>query len=266
LLSRERRGQNASLNEGLRLARAPLVARMDADDVALPRRLDLQIRHLWTHPECVVVGGQWECIDEQSLPLYHRARRTSHAEIVAQHLRGACELAHPAVMFRRDAVLSVGGYDDGYGSAADFDLWLRLSEIGELHNLPEVVLKYRMHYRQMSSRHRVTQGRLTRLAVAKTLARQGVSQPVPEEPLPPRRGTRTDWHVALAYDCWELGSLQAARRHLWIAVRREPLRWQTWVHLLLCVTRVPTKWIELAARATGRRGSARASSARARAV
>ena len=213
-----------------------------------------------------MVGGQCECIDEESLRLFVRPRRTTHEDIVAQLLRGACELAHPSVMFRREAVLAAGGYDDAYGSAADFELWLRLSEIGELHNLPETVLKYRMHYRQMSSRHRVTQGRLTRLAVARTLARKGLSAPSVEARLPSRTGTRTEWHVSLAYECWELGSFPAARRHLWAAARREPLRFKTWTHLLLCSVGFPTSWIDAVARAAGRRGYPGARSARSRAA
>ena len=138
-------GIAATLNHGLALARAAYVARMDADDVSLPGRLEAQADFLDACPEigvagCLVAHGG----DRSKNAGYARHvawanRLTAHEDIVLGLFRDS-PLPHPSVMFRRQVVLAHGGY--GLGDyPEDYDLWLRLAGGGvRLAKVPETLL------------------------------------------------------------------------------------------------------------------------------
>ena len=143
LISRPNKGLAASLNEAIAMASAPFVARMDADDVSMPDRFEAQLQFLAEHPDVVMVGGQLRRIikgDPESLS--HLP--TEHDDIVSALLRGQHAMCHPAVMIRRSALDVVGGYW-AYGVAEDWDLYLRLAEVGKIANIDRHVLDYTFH-------------------------------------------------------------------------------------------------------------------------
>lgn len=140
-------GISAALNRGRRVARSPYIARLDADDVALPERLSRQAEFLDAHSSVAAVGGAAVLIDADGQRASTIHFPTSSAAIHANLLRRTC-LAHPAVMLRGAALEEVGGYRLDH--VEDLDLWLRLSERFELANLAEPVILYRQHPRQVS--------------------------------------------------------------------------------------------------------------------
>ena len=142
-------GRAAALNRGFEIARAPLVARLDADDVALPERLELQRRFLETHRTVAAVGGAVAFIDEEGRAFAEWRYPLRHDEI-SRAFESTTPLAHPAAMLRATAFEAVGGYRPVFVESEDVDLWLRLAAVQELANLPEVVLCYRMHSEQAS--------------------------------------------------------------------------------------------------------------------
>lgn len=175
LIARENRGLVASLNELLALARAPLVARMDADDVCLPERFARQIAFLDARPEVGVLGTWTEDIDEYDAhyPLDALDHPIDHDRFVAAVDAGAPLLCHPAVMFRRDLVLLLGGYHPAFRHCEDLDLWLRLASVTQIANLPERLLRYRHYSQQVSSRHATEQqvnAAISRMAYAERKA------------------------------------------------------------------------------------------------
>lgn len=147
VLRQEHAGLAAALNLGCRAAEGPYVARMDADDVALPDRLEWQARFLDEHPEVAVVGGAFVFLNARGERLSTVAYPTVSGKIKRELERANC-LAHPTVMFRKVAFDEVGGYRLANGE--DYDLWLRIGERHELANLPEPVLLYRHHAEQFS--------------------------------------------------------------------------------------------------------------------
>ena len=156
---RENRGLVASLNELLGESRAPLVARMDADDICHPDRFARQVAFLDDHPDHGVVGSWADDIDEHGRPYPLRAPEhpDSHEGFLRAIDNGAPLLCHPAVMFRKDLVLSVGGYHQAFRHCEDLDLWLRLASITRLCSLPERLIRYRHYADQVSSRHATEQ-------------------------------------------------------------------------------------------------------------
>jgi glycosyltransferase involved in cell wall biosynthesis len=143
LISHRNKGLAASLNDGIAVASAPFIARMDADDISAPGRFDRQLQFLSDHHDVVLVGGQIRRIvkgeprSASDLPLDHRG-------IVNALLHGHHAICHPAVMMRKSALDAVGGYwDNGVGE--EWDLFLRLSEVGGLANLDRHIYDYTFH-------------------------------------------------------------------------------------------------------------------------
>ncbi len=137
-------GLTQSLNVGLDACCGDYVARMDADDICLPERLMLQKRYLDTHPGVGVIGGQVEYIDDMG-----QSKGTSsmpvNSAVIAWRLHFHNVLYHPTVMFRRELVCGLGGYDNMFSVAQDFELWSRISGETTIGQLDERVLKYRQH-------------------------------------------------------------------------------------------------------------------------
>lgn len=156
---RENRGLVASLNQLIEEARAPIVARMDADDVSRPERFAKQVAFLHTHPDYGVVGCWTEDIDENDArySLKGNDHPTDHTGFVEAIENGWPLICHPAAMFRRNVVLAVGGYHGAFRHCEDYDLWLRLATVTRLASLPERLIRYRHYEDQVSSRHATEQ-------------------------------------------------------------------------------------------------------------
>lgn len=151
LMRNEGRGLVAALQTGLSCTHAPLVARMDADDVAHPERLSRQVAFLHARPDVALVGTQVQLIDANGQPLGKRTFfPTEPAELARSLVTRGCTIRHPTVLMRRTALDAVGGYRAAVEHAEDYDLWLRLAERFALANLPEVLLEYRVHPAQSS--------------------------------------------------------------------------------------------------------------------
>lgn len=141
-------GLVAALNAGLAACRAPLVARMDGDDICHPRRLEQQRVFLDDQPDVTLVACRVRHVPRRQLTDGMRAYENwqnsllSHEEIT-RDLFVESPLTHPSVMFRRDTVLALGGYRD-QGWPEDYDLWLRLARAGtRFARLPEVLFFWR---------------------------------------------------------------------------------------------------------------------------
>ena len=181
LVERPNDGLVSALNEGIERARADLVARMDADDVAMPERFALQHARMIQEPELAILGsfirvmdkaGNIICLGEYPLTPKATARDLGRGN-------GVCPVAHPAVMMRRNAVLKAGGYRKAFCHAEDYDLWLRMSDLGyAFANLPQLLLNYRVHSANVSKVHWQAQGRSGILAhLAQWVRKAGLPDP-----------------------------------------------------------------------------------------
>lgn len=135
-------GLGGALNVGLKRCVYPLVARMDADDVAFPQRLERQGVFMEHNPEIGVLGsGALEIdLDGNTGPL--RTVAEGHDALVSR--LWACPFIHPSVMFRKDLIVGVGGYDSALRRRQDYELWFRVLEAGgRFANIPEPLIWYR---------------------------------------------------------------------------------------------------------------------------
>ena len=179
LCHQENSGAADAWNRGCGLARGKYIARMDADDIALLDRLTRQVFYMEQHDDVGVLGGLVEYTNPDGRSLGMRwPLPTDDAEIRTRLVHG-CAFCHPTVMMRKDLFFSVGGYRRIFADTADYDLWVRMAHRCKLANLPECVLKYRIHPDQVSCR-KVQQQSLRILAVqaADSLTRTGQADPL----------------------------------------------------------------------------------------
>ena len=151
IFTQRNKGRAESLNLGIDLARADLVARMDADDVSLPNRLKEQFEFMRGRPEIGLLGGALEFIspDGQRLGTYQPPVEDFD---VRSGMRHCNPFYHPTVMLRKDAALAAGGYRKALRDADDYDLFLRIAERSQMAGLVRPVLLYRIHAGQTSIR------------------------------------------------------------------------------------------------------------------
>jgi len=145
-------------NEALRNAASEFVACLDADDIALPHRLERELEYLAAHPECVAVGSHVEHVDEQGRALSDMTQPIDPA-IADPAKAPALEpyIIQSTLLAKRAEIEAIGGYRH-VPNSEDSDLFWRLSERGELVNLSERLGKYRVHAASVSSS--IVNGRL----------------------------------------------------------------------------------------------------------
>ena len=137
------------LNRGMEAAQGRYIARLDADDVAMDNRLQMQFNYLENHPEIGLVGGYAEVLGTNEM-LRHGQK---HDDILLELLHRNAFI-HSTVMFRKSIFGSInGGFDTNYKHAEDYRMWQLFAGITKLANLPEVLIKYRVHEQQVSAKH-----------------------------------------------------------------------------------------------------------------
>lgn len=156
----EHQGLPAALNAGLAEARGAYVARMDADDICEPTRLERQLAYLRNNPTCVAVGTAVTLIDEGGRPLA-RQPKVPRSPRLRDRCRGFRHfppspptIVHPTAVLRAEALRRAGGYRHYFPCAEDRDLWWRISTLGRIDCLRERLLRRRVHVRQSSNLHK----------------------------------------------------------------------------------------------------------------
>jgi glycosyltransferase involved in cell wall biosynthesis len=180
IFSQQKKGLVESLNRGIALSRSDYIARMDADDVSLPDRLQKQVNFLERHREVGLLSGAYEQIDAAGTVLGTIRFPLADSEIRAAMAR-INQMCHPAVMMRREVACAAGGYRKQLLDAEDYDLWLRMAEQTQLANLDDVILRYRVHPRQVSITNLTHQVWCALAAsAAASLRRRGCRDPLAE--------------------------------------------------------------------------------------
>jgi glycosyltransferase involved in cell wall biosynthesis len=237
LISRPNKGLTKTLNEGLSLATAPLIARMDADDISLPTRFAKQVEYLTAHPDCVCLGTRVTLIDPYDSPINTTDHKLTHAEIDADILKGiGWSIVHPAAMMRTDAVRRVGGYREQFKTSQDLDLWLRLAEIGQLANLPDPLVQYRQHFESVAFNKADEQWRVKTEIVSDAYTRRGLKPPT-EWPFSRRVPlSLVDQLKRWSWAALKSGNPKVARKHAMQVMKKQPFSLDSW-RVMYCALR-----------------------------
>jgi len=207
-------GLTNSLNKAVKLASGSFIARMDGDDVAYQNRLAKQISFMIKNPEYVCIGAQAHIIDEDGDIIEEWLKPTQSGDIKRKLLLdGGGQIIHPLAVFTRAAFEEVGGYDPRYAISQDYDLLLRLAEIGELGNLSDFLLKYRRHKGAITSSKRNAQINYAIKALLECYDRRAISIDqliIPDVAYP---SIGIPYHLDYARKALSAGNNDSARKH-----------------------------------------------------
>ena len=137
----------ATLNNGIQLAKGTYIVRMDADDISLPERLQHQVDFMERNPEVAICGTWFETFGEKNTIVKYK---TDHQDIMYKMLY-QCHLAHPTTIMRINQIKSFETiFDPFFAHAEDYDFFTRVGHKYKIANIPEVLLKYRVHPNSVS--------------------------------------------------------------------------------------------------------------------
>lgn len=148
LKNEQNMGVAATLNKGLAAAKGNYIARMDADDISMPQRLEKQVEFLDSHPNTAVVGTDLERFGE-GMSTQFRGFAGDPAQMKVD-LLFACGLAHPSVMMRRAVIDELGGYDMAFEGLEDYELWCRVAQKHDVSVVNQMLFRYRVHPGQVT--------------------------------------------------------------------------------------------------------------------
>lgn len=241
VISRPNTGIVGALNDGLAAATGEFVARMDADDIALPGRFAAQVSYLEAHPACVALGTDILYTDPAGSPLIRHRPATTHDAIVAQLLEAnGGAIIHPSLMARRAVVEKIGRYrPETLNFLEDLDLYLRLAEVGQLANLPDIYLHYRQHLKSIN-RMPGPRDMLRQKIVNPYRAKYGLAPFGPLAPDPTAPHTAADWYRHWAYDAARGEHWASARKNALLACWSNPVSARNWQCMKYVWTHFPS--------------------------
>jgi len=152
----QNQGLTTCLNTGIQLACGKYIARMDADDISLPNRLAEQVKYLNEHQEIVALGTAFTFIDEAGSRLKDHVF-SGIPEVLKWNLLFSNPISHPTAMMRHSMIKNLHGYNPDIIRAQDYDLWWRVSLIGDLGNLQDIHLLLRIHETQITNKYKKQQ-------------------------------------------------------------------------------------------------------------
>jgi len=169
VVRQEPMGLVAALNRGIAGVRTPFIARLDADDISFPDRLARQVEAAHGDPALGLLGSYSEEIDEHGKVLGIRKPPMDHSSLVESLKRGN-PFIHSTILVRAELVRACGGFREALAGAEDYDLWLRIAERARVANLPETLVRYRVHAQTVTERRKV------RMAFSVRLARRAAAE------------------------------------------------------------------------------------------
>ena len=247
LYSRPNHGVVSTRNELVAYARGELIAWADSDDVSEPTRLEVQEACFREQHDLVSLGGSLLLIDAGGCPLAlqhfpHELTRDKHM------CSPQTDSPFGASMMRTKAVRAVGGFRHPFSICEDFDLQKRLIEKGSMRNLPEVLIRYRQHTRNITSYGNLGAGWMTYYSIVMELAEERRSLGSDrlqrgEEIIIPRRAPettrphviRTQVHSAWARRAKANGFARSAIKHAALSILSapfSPIGWRALAHII----------------------------------
>lgn len=152
LFDKKREGISKALNLGIQKSKYEFICRMDADDIMLPNRLQKQIDYFQNN-EVDILGGQMELFGKSS-------SLTNHPLEIQRDIMRYTDwfMNHPTIMFKKEKIVNIGGYNPNFDGTEDLELWCRsLANNLTLKNLSDIIVRHRRHDDNATSRNNMNE-------------------------------------------------------------------------------------------------------------
>lgn len=157
LFHQENIGLTRSLNRALKLARGEYIARQDADDISLAKRLETQLKYFDADPSLTLCASRFRVIDENGnfIGCIHPtvSDKLLQWHLLSWHLLFGNQIGHASVMVKKEALLKLDGYALSVKRAQDYELWSRMSFTCKMIVIPDVLFYWRYHHPCISQTH-----------------------------------------------------------------------------------------------------------------
>ncbi|WP_428330852.1 glycosyltransferase family 2 protein [Mucilaginibacter sp.] len=145
LIDQENKGIAAALNFGLAHARAPYIARFDADDICLPNRLKIQYHFITAYPEYSIIGSAVDYMDADGHFIFTHHPEGHLNEEIQQLKYSVCPFIHSSVFYKKEVVLNNGGYNEHAYTYEDHFLWVNILKNEKACNLSQTLIRVRLN-------------------------------------------------------------------------------------------------------------------------
>ncbi|OYT69781.1 MAG: hypothetical protein CFK52_12965 [Chloracidobacterium sp. CP2_5A] len=224
-------GHAPSLNRGIVEAQGRHVALMDSDDISLPERLERQVAFLEANPEVALCGGWVETFGaREELRRFPREPEEVNARLLTE-----CPFSTPTILMRRQATAGRRFDFERFGLAFDYAYWVEVAAAAAVANLPQTLLKYRIHEGQTTVARRAGQLAGTRIVLQRQLERllgYGDDADVAALEYVFVNETKPDPPLAQIGDLFERMRVANRSRRLYDPARLDRMLDEKWTHLL----------------------------------
>jgi glycosyltransferase involved in cell wall biosynthesis len=235
-LKQNNHGISYTRNKLLSLAKAELIAWMDADDISHPKRLEKQYTYLQANKEYVAIGTSTIMIDEDSDEIFEWRAPLTHVEIDSFHLKGyGGAIIFPSSMMRKNIVIELGGFNETLTGAEDLCLFLRLAENGKLSNLSEYLFYYRQHIDSICHSHKSNIAENNWSVINDCKLRRGI---LPVENQPPSSSSNVSINdIYLKWGWWAIKGKRfyTAKKYGIKVIRKSLFSKQAWLLVLFSI-------------------------------
>jgi len=225
-----------SLNYGLKLAKGKYIARMDADDISLPNRLELQATYLDNYPEVALLGTGKYIINQNGKIL----SKTIALSDPCKNILKSNTFTHGSVMFKKNISEELGYYNELFKYSEDYELWLRFAKYYKVSNLPQPLYKWRVHTENITNTkveevmlytflaQKLTKNELDMVVLGK-IKNKGIFE------LYSHLNTKekTIFHVAVGHKYVKSNNLHQARDEYKKVFRMDPFNMKNNLHILM---------------------------------
>jgi len=153
-----------SLNMGAKLAKGKYIARIDADDISLEKRIELEKSFLDQNPDYGLVGTKTAWVNENGKIVFLDGIYENY-EKIKNALLYTCPFAHSSVMYRKDVFIRLGGYNEALPYGEDYEMWVKMSSITKVKNLPQLLTICRWHKNQTFRHKKILLRQYTKLKI-----------------------------------------------------------------------------------------------------
>lgn len=143
-------GAAIARNQAINIARGEWIGILDSDDVAMPSRFEEQMKVAEKDSGIVIIGSNAISMDSTGQLIKEHKYPTTHKALMKRLTRSRAFPVHSSMVYLADAVKSLSGFNPLYVPSEDYDLWLRLSEIGKLTSIDKTLVKIRIHGQSVS--------------------------------------------------------------------------------------------------------------------